>query len=116
MQSREEYIVKKREYYHANKERLNASRYAKRATDQGKAKRREYARRHYLKYREEILAGKRASVDPEKRRAYYAANRDRISKWRRAYRQANLGKVRAQEAASRARRRLKKGRSEPLNR
>ena len=125
MQSREEYIVKKREYYHANKERLNARKYAERATNRGKAKRREYARSYYLKHREEILAGKRAPVDNAKRRAYYAANRDRINKWRRgyiainkqklaqqrrAYRLANLGKVRAQEAAKRARRRLQKGR------
>jgi|GEM_PF-3293523 len=124
MQSREEYLAHQREYYHANKERLNARKRAERATDEGKAKRRESARRYYLKHREEILAGKRAQVDSGQRRAYYAANRDRIMKWRReyiainkeklaqqrrAYRQANLEKVRAQEAAKRARRRLQKG-------
>ena len=124
MQSREESLAQKRRYYHANAQWLNANRRERRATPEGRAKRREESRRYYNKHREEILATGRYPEVNAKRRAYYAANRDRIHEYRReytarnrerlaeqrrAYRQANLEKVRAQEAAKRARRRLQKG-------
>ena len=123
MQSREEYLAEKREYYHANAERLNARRRELRATPEGRAKRREEGRKYYPKRRKQLIATELLPEINTKRRAYYAANRDRINKHRReynarnrqklaeqrrTYRQANLEKVRAQEAAKRARRRLQR--------
>lgn len=80
MRTPEEILAKHREYYPANKERLNALRRARRATEKGRAQRREEGRRRYYKHREEIRSERSTPEALAKSQAYYAANGTRS--WR----------------------------------
>ncbi|OFX14981.1 MAG: hypothetical protein A2Z18_05445 [Armatimonadetes bacterium RBG_16_58_9] len=126
---------KRRAYIDANREKINAQRRARRKRKKQSdpeyyqkylEKGREYTRR---RYQERMAQGLGPVKTPAERRAYYAANRDRINETRhrwyirpevrdkinariRADRAANPEKYREQERRKRARRREKREQSQ----